>query len=581
MEAWKTSYEARTDLEKYGDNAIGLFALALKFGIDDLETVAAESVTDGAGDKKCDIVYVNKDDGIAVVSQCYYCKNKKDEAPANKASDLNTAMGWLLQRPLKELPDRILSSAQEIRDGIKSGDIKDVYVWYVHNLPESKNVEQELITVEATTKAALELNFPGHKISVKCLEVGTDTLDDWYAETQTPILVNEKFDITVDNGFDENGPEWSAFVASIPAIFLHRIYKKYKTKLFSANVRDYLGSRASDSNINNNIKKTIESDQSNFWVYNNGLTILVNDYKYNKPAKILTIEGISIVNGAQTTGAVGSLSKLPAKEAKIPARFVTTKTKDIILNIIRYNNSQNKVTASDFRSTDKIQKRLKEQISKIPNAEYEGGRRGGFGDAIARRPNLLSSYTAGQALAAFHGETIIGYNQKSNIWIDDKIYSKFFNEQTTGAHLVCAYGLLRAVETKKIELVNKSKKSESSSLTSNEENQLSFFRKRGSIYLYVSAIAACLETFIGRRIPNKFRISFGEKASPKKSQEIWTKVVEVNLPMCNQLEGALSDGLKSNEKVNKAIQTFQGLVQVTVAANKAIYEEFSKKIVSS
>ena len=580
MEAWKTSYEARTDLDKYGDNAIGLFALALKFGIDDLETVAAESVTDGSGDKKCDIIYVNKDDGIAVISQCYFSKTAKDEAPANKASDLNTAIGWLLQRPLKDLPERIYSAAQEVRDGIRAGNLKEIYIWYVHNLSESENVKQELITVEATAKAAIETNFAGLKVTVKCLEVGNGTMNDWYAETQTPILVNEKFDINIEKGFDENGPSWSAFITSIPATFLHRTYKKYRTKLFSANVRDYLGSRATDSNINNNIKKTIESDHSNFWVYNNGLTILVNNYEYDDASNVLKIEGISIVNGAQTTGAVGSLSKLPAKEARIPARFVKTKEKDIVLNIIRYNNSQNKVTASDFRSTDKIQKRLKEQISKIPNAEYEGGRRGGFGDAIARRPNLLSSYTAGQALAAFHGDTIIAYNQKSNIWVDDKIYSKYFNEHTSGPHLVCAYGLLRAVENKKIELVNKSKKSESS-LTSNEENQLSFFRKRGSIYLYVSAIAACLETFVGKKIPNKFRISFSDKTSPKKSQELWEKVVEVNLPLCNQLEVALTDGLKSNEKVNKAIQTFQGLVQVTIAANKTIYDDFSKKIVTS
>ncbi|WP_333653081.1 hypothetical protein [Dissulfurispira sp.] len=84
------------------------------------------------------MVYINKDDGIAVVLQCHFSTKEKEEAPANKASDLNTAISWLLQRPIEELPERILSSAKEIRDGINSGDINSLHIWYVHNLPESK-----------------------------------------------------------------------------------------------------------------------------------------------------------------------------------------------------------------------------------------------------------------------------------------------------------------------------------------------------------------------------------------------------------------------------------------------------------
>lgn len=42
MSAWKDAFEARTDLASYSDNAIGLFALALKFGVDDLDTIAAD-----------------------------------------------------------------------------------------------------------------------------------------------------------------------------------------------------------------------------------------------------------------------------------------------------------------------------------------------------------------------------------------------------------------------------------------------------------------------------------------------------------------------------------------------------------
>ena len=206
-------------------------------------------------------------------------------------------------------------------------------------------------------------------------------------------------------------------MTTVPARFLHDAYKKYSTRLFSANVRDYLGARKSDANINYNIMRSAEERPSDFWVYNNGVTILVNDYSEGRGngRRRLVVSGLSIVNGAQTTGALGTLDKEPAASAIVPVRFVKTTDTEVIYNIIRYNNSQNRVTASDFRSTDSIQRRLREEIAKIPEAEYQGGRRGGYAAAIARNPKLLPSYTVGQALAAFHGDPVAAYNRKSEI----------------------------------------------------------------------------------------------------------------------------------------------------------------------
>jgi hypothetical protein len=56
------------------DDAIGLLALQLKFRLEDIKTVAAESVTGGGNDKKCDILYVDKELQIAVIAQCYQAK---------------------------------------------------------------------------------------------------------------------------------------------------------------------------------------------------------------------------------------------------------------------------------------------------------------------------------------------------------------------------------------------------------------------------------------------------------------------------------------------------------------------------
>jgi hypothetical protein len=328
------------------------------------------------------------------------------------------------------------------------------------------------------------------------------------------------------------------------------------------------------------IKRTAENEPENFWVFNNGLTILTHSYSpepHGEKLKLI-VKGMSIVNGAQTTGAVGSLKKSPDLKALVPVRFVCTTDPELIYDIIQYNNSQNKVTASDFRSRDSIQKRLRMEVDKIPDAEYQGGRRGSHVDLIKRNPKLLPSYTVGQALAALHQDPVIAYNQKTNIWVSDKLYSQYFNEETTGAHNVFAYSLLRAVEARKLALIERTRRT--SSLTVVEQRQLDFFRHRGSTYLLASAIASCLEIFISRRVPNLFRLSFGGSLSPKKAQETWTSIVEAAAPLCSQLEDAFTDGLKNVERVNKAIITFQSLVQATAEANKSIHSEFASKVIT-
>ena len=379
--------------------------------------------------------------------------------------------------------------------------------------------------------------------------------------------------------FEVKGDNWRAYVAPIPARVLSILYRKHKSKLFSANVRDYLGSRKSDANINNGIKKSAETSPGDFWVYNNGITVLVNSFELIKKGKKnkLKINGISIVNGAQTTGAIGSLGKLPNHRVMVPARFVQAPDSELVRNVIQFNNSQNKITASDFRSTDRIQKRLKKQIAQIIDAEYEGGRRGGHSDVISRSKKLLPSYTVGQALAAFHGDPVVAYNQKSNIWVSDKLYARYFPEDVTGAHVVFAYSLLRAVEEEKQELVVKFK-AKPNSLTSQEDTLLEYFRHRGSTYLLVSAIAGALETIIGHKIPNRFKTSFDDKTSPVEGARYWSQIVKVTSPFSPQLSEAFSDGLKNSEKVNTAQNTFRSLVQATSVANSSVFQKFKKYV---
>jgi hypothetical protein len=574
MSNWKSAYESLTELFEYNDNALGLFALGLKFGLDDLASIGVDAITDGSHDKKIDMVFINTEEQYAVVGQCYFSSKDKEGAPSNKASDLNIGLPWLLQRNIDEVPIRIKSAAINLRRAIKEGEIKHIHLWYVHNLPESHHVESELVTVEQTAKTILEQDYSGLEVEVSVKEVGRNAIGEWYEECKTPILINEEIELTSLGGFEISSNGWSSYSTAIHARDLARLYRKHRTKIFSANIRDYLGSRRSDSNINNGIKKTIENESGNFWAYNNGLTILTHNYEVKD--KAIKVRGLSIVNGAQTTGAIGSLKKLPDTKAMVQARFIAVDSASVglIENIIRYNNSQNKVEAADFRSTDRIQKRLKEEFESISNAEYEGGRRGSYGDAIRRRPNLLGSYTVGQALAAFHGEPIVAYNKKAGIWINNKTYDRLFNDNTKAAHIVCCFALVRSVEAKKKTLQGKA------SLPSADEKMLNFLRQRGAIFLTTHAIAYCLETILDRTVPNLFRTSFGTSCTPERAIDIWGPVVNVVIPFVEQLNPAIINGLKNTTEIEQAVSTFNSLISSTRQYHSVVFDTFKSKIVA-
>lgn len=139
-ESFVSALTARSDLQVYGNNARLLFLLELNGPVDDIHTVAADSLTDGHDDKKCDLIYVSADDGRVIVGQGYESGDAtRAAAPANKASDLNTAASWLFSRQLEDLPLQIRSAASQVRDALADGKIRSIEFWYVHNLPESQS----------------------------------------------------------------------------------------------------------------------------------------------------------------------------------------------------------------------------------------------------------------------------------------------------------------------------------------------------------------------------------------------------------------------------------------------------------
>lgn len=574
------AFKAREDLKLYGDNALLLFSLEMRFEIEDIHAVAEQSLTDGYDDKKCDLVYIDRDNNYALVAQGYHSVNSlKASAPSNKASDLNTAASWLLTMDLERLPEIIRSAARELRDALVSGDIRTLEFWYNHNLPESANVASELNAVERTAQNAIRSYYPTSNCSeIRAIEVGATTLQTWYKALRNPILVDKVFEILIPGGYALKNDSWRAYQTAVSAKWFYEVMKQHGEDLFSANPRGYLGSRKSDDNINDGIKRSAKDSPDNFWAFNNGVTALVNKFRIIKGSQQrIRIEGISIVNGAQTTGAIGSLEKPPSTSAMVPTRFIECSNPKIVQKIVEFNNSQNRMVPSDFRSGDQIQKRLREEFKKYPTTiEYSGGRRGGVGDIIRRNPNLIPSDTVAQSLAAFHGKPIDAYNHKSQLWRDGKLYSFIFNENINADHIIFVYALHSVISGMKRDLMSKSRNGEL--LTEDEQNTLSFLRMRGALYLLMATLGECIETIVDRPIPSRFSLHFKAKPNIITCEKNWNIIIDSMLAFNDVLRHPLEHSLKNGEEIENAISEFRMRIRATRKPLKTVYEHFASKI---
>ena len=204
---------------------------------------------------------------------------------------------------------------------------------------------------------------------------------------------------------------------------LRYLYIEFKDNLFSGNPRNYLGAGKKKNKINLGIMETIAAQPENFWAYNNGITALVNSYtvpdcEENK----LSISGITIINGAQTTGAISNVESL--NDAWVPIRFIVCNDTTIIDEIISNNNKQNEILPADLRSNDQTQSRLRSEFEQYGKLYYSGGRRGDIRPSRSRE--ILDPYVVAQSLLSFHGDCVTAYNSKNDLWSNDQLYSSIF-----------------------------------------------------------------------------------------------------------------------------------------------------------
>ena len=175
----------------------------------------------------------------------------------------------------------------------------------------------------------------------------------------------------------KNSLDYDAYLVIVPGSFLHNIYYQHGSRLLEGNVRAFLSIRGK---INKGIRETIRNEPTKFFAYNNGIACTASKVEISSDGNfILSMEDLQIINGGQTTASLTSAvikDQLPLDNIYVQMKLTVVKDvtqyDDIVQNISKYANSQNKVTDADLFSNHPFHRKF-EELSKNVIAPAKAG----------------------------------------------------------------------------------------------------------------------------------------------------------------------------------------------------------------
>ncbi len=367
----------------------------------------------GANDKGIDLFWVDDDEGRVVIAQGKYSVKLASKPKIAHISKLESSLNWLANSEALRRDGKadLAQAADDYIEAVKQG--YGVELWFIYAGAKCANIDKH-ISVYNQNKDNIEKRRTFRHYHIDLLRATWEEL-----EGKSRRIDTEEITIIDRNSLPFKGAFGKAMVATVQGREIVRLYEKYEERLFDRNVRLFLGVRK--GSVNAGIAETLrnKSECGNFWAYNNGLTVICDDFAPDK-LKVKLIN-FSIVNGCQTAVSLTQAQKSNVSDVAVLVRFVAARA-GIVDDIIRYTNSQNPIRTWDIASQDRTQRRLQAGFEKLSKPFIYLTRRG------SRPKGALSKYREGgklrqirvdimgQYAAAFREDAVLAYKHKAFIF---------------------------------------------------------------------------------------------------------------------------------------------------------------------
>jgi hypothetical protein len=424
--------------------SIAALSVIMRCGVE--SEIAAKSVTDGYHDMGIDAVYDDNIQKKLIVVQSKWRGDGNGGISQDEANAFTEGIRRILNFDFDGCNKKIKSKEQDIISALKDMDYQ-IEMIYCH----TGNQDIGDYALRPILDLLKKVNEDEFTEMLVFKEIKLNDIYEYLAKGQNYDYISIN-DVLLSNWGVIDEP-YKAYYGVIPASALGEWYKEYGNRLFAKNIRYYKGS----TEVNQGIKTTLRTSPDMFFYYNNGIKILCHKivrkapYSTDRITGLFSLEGVSLVNGAQTTGAIGTaFDEMPefVSQAKVLVQLIDLgETEEAqATQITRLSNTQNRIDGKDFAALDPEQDRIKTELS------FEGIRYLYKSGAVVEDPVQQVSFDeAIIAQACFQDELSIVALVKRNIGaltedINKAPYKILFNGSTNSFSLYNSVQVLRAVE---------------------------------------------------------------------------------------------------------------------------------------
>lgn len=355
-----TSPESRRS--NFLSKAIAAFVLHEAAGAYLEESVAAS--IDGGLDHGIDSVFVAADQTIWLV-QSKYKESGSGEPELGDVSKFRDGVNDLIRGRWERFNNALQNRRAAITEALNSGICK-VRVILAYSGTAVSDDRRDIFS-------DLERSFNGPNPGfLRCHAYGLTTLHDLHLDGMSAQAIEADIEL---KDFGHTQVPYRAFYGRMEAKRLAELWVEYEDRLVDRNIRRFKGT----TTVNAGLTETLQQEAQHFFYFNNGVTFLcgsINEQHPRDPHREtgrFRIQGLSIINGAQTVGAIARepLAHYDANPAMVMATFVCLDNAPVDFGerVTQSRNRQNVVDLEDFAALDERQT-MWQQTLRLAGIEY-------------------------------------------------------------------------------------------------------------------------------------------------------------------------------------------------------------------
>ena len=422
--------------DKYPNDGQRFVAWYLRniYGLDTAE--AKSCITDGAGDKQIDAVYVDDQNEIVYIIQGKFTqKTKIDSSPLR---EIHSA--WIQLKDLQHL--------QENSNDNLAGKIPEIS----SALNNNYDVCFELVTNSELTKPAHK-DFELYRqefedcetLDARLIVIDAHSLETRYNESLGISGPGINYDFKLEPGryMEVNVSGKKAVVAVISLQECLDIPGIKDGSLFRKNVRQSLGK---DVKVNKEITASLRNNPGNFFFLHNGITAICSSLEIHDGT--MSARDLSVVNGCQSLTTIYNNSEAVkiSEGGYIVFRFYEITDDELIDAISTSTNSQNGVKPRDLRSNDRYILAMKKSYEQCYTDGQLITKRGEKQEAGKNKSHVIELPLLGKLLLSWHVQRPNFAHEESKIFVER--FSLLFHRDYRPEDIQALNEIFRAVYEK-------------------------------------------------------------------------------------------------------------------------------------